>query len=126
MKPSRENPWWRRLLLRDPRTEMSGAMLLVLMFGTIASSLCALYVWADRPDASDVGKHSLSGWLVDTFGTHWAMPVGLALFSGLALFLAAVCVLYFGYVRYWLRVLAPPGSRPTLTSFRRARRIIGR
>src|SRR4051794_8922495 len=54
------------------------ADLLVLV---IASLLGILYVWADRPQASDAGTHTLSGWLVGIFGARLALPGGLILFS---------------------------------------------
>lgn len=65
-------------------------LLLNLCFAVIACVLAALYVWSDRPDASDAGQHTLSGWLVDTFGAHSARLAGVSLFSGLAFLLFAI------------------------------------
>jgi hypothetical protein len=67
----------------------------------MASSLAILYVWVDRPGASDAGQHTLSGKLVDTFGATWALPAGMAIFTLLALLLLAVVILQMRRMRNW-------------------------
>ena len=76
------------------------------LFATFASAFLTCFVWQDRPDASDVGRHSLSGWLVETFGAHQARPVGTAIFAALTILLAIVSALALR----WLRNLTNPGE----------------
>ena len=60
----------------------------------IASFLTILYVWVDKPGASDVGRHSLSGWLVGIFGPRFALVGGTVLFSLLSVALLALLIAY--------------------------------
>jgi hypothetical protein len=76
------------------------------LFAMFISAWLTYFVWDDRPDASDVGRHSLSGWLVETFGAHQARPVGTAIFAALTLTLAIVSALALR----WLRSLSQPGK----------------
>ncbi len=73
-------------------------------FAMFISAWLTYFVWQDRPDASDVGRHSLSGWLVETFGAHQARPVGTAIFAVLTLTFAIVSALALR----WLRSLTHP------------------
>jgi hypothetical protein len=82
--------------------------LLISYPAMIASMLLAAYVWDDHPGASDIGQHSLSGWLVGHLGVRWAWPVGVAIFSGLALFFAGIGIL----IPYLLESLSRYLSRP--------------
>jgi hypothetical protein len=79
-------------------------ILTLLLFGVLGSVGAAFYVWQDRPGLSDAGLPTLSGWLVDTFGPRAAEPVGIFLFSVLALLLF---VAVFWLVRLWQRNPAP-------------------
>jgi hypothetical protein len=76
------------------------------LFATMTAALLTYFVWDDRPDASDVGRHSLSGWLVETFGAHWARPAGTAIFAVLTVILAMISALAI----QWLRNLNNPGE----------------
>jgi hypothetical protein len=75
-------------------------------FAAITSAFVTYFVWDDRPDASDAGRHSLSSWLVATFGVHWARPAGTAIFSVLTLLFTMVGVLSLR----WLQKLNNPGG----------------
>jgi hypothetical protein len=68
-------------------------VVLLMILAMLASALLAIYVWDDRPGVSDLGQRSISGWLVSVFGAQWATPAGIALFSGLALFLLGLILL---------------------------------
>jgi hypothetical protein len=76
------------------------------LFAMFTSAFLTYFVWQDRHDASDVGRHSLSGWLVETFGVHQARPVGTAIFAVLTILLAMVSALALR----WLRNLTHPGE----------------
>lgn len=76
------------------------------LFAMFTSAFLTYFVWQDRPDASDIGRHSLSGWLVETFGVHEARPVGTAIFAVLTIALAIVSALALR----WLRNLTQPGK----------------
>jgi hypothetical protein len=76
------------------------------LFATFTAAFLTYFVWDDRPDASDVGRHSLSGWLVETFGVHQARPVGTAIFAALTIILAVVSALALR----WLRNLIKSGK----------------
>jgi hypothetical protein len=76
------------------------------LFAMFTSAFLTYFVWQDRPDAGDVGRHSLSGWLVETFGVHQARPVGTAIFAALTIILAMVSALALR----WLRNLTHPGE----------------
>src|SRR5947209_1335680 len=81
---------WRRL---------AKLLFIISIFGAMAAPLLAIYVWEDRPDASDTGKHTLSGWLVGCFGDHWAQLAGTVLFSGAAVLFVAIVLLLRSTVR---------------------------
>jgi hypothetical protein len=67
--------------------------LILMILAMMASAFLALYVWDDRPGASDIGHRSLSGWLVGVFGAQWARPAGILLFSALAVLLLGLILL---------------------------------
>jgi hypothetical protein len=81
---------WRRL---------ARLLFTISIFGAVAAPLLAIYVWEDRPDASDTGKHTLSGWLVGCFGDHWAQLAGTVIFSGAAVLFVAIMLLLRSTVR---------------------------
>jgi hypothetical protein len=68
-------------------------VLILMILAMLASALLAIYVGDDRPGVSDVGQRSISGWLVGVFGVQGARPAGIALFSGLTLFLLGLILL---------------------------------
>ena len=90
---------------RRPRlSRTQGIVPALLAFAASTAALLAYFVWDDRPDASDAGRHSLSSWLVDLFGVHWARPAGTAIFSVLTIFFALICARSLR----WLRNLNNP------------------
>jgi len=79
---------WPVIWGRRERYELEGRIFVVVpVVLTIACALATAYVWVDNPGPTDAGRHTLSGWLVDTFGPVSARPAGIAMFAGLTLLL---------------------------------------
>src|SRR5258705_13111052 len=96
--PSKKAPrGWRGWFYFGPDAGIHAWLGADLMVVVIASFLTILYVWGDKPEASDAGKHTLSGLLVGVFGPRFALGGGVALFTVLSLLLLAALI---GYARW--------------------------
>ncbi len=85
---------WRGWFYFGPRSGIHSWLVADLTVVVIASFLTILYVWVDKPGPSDVGKHSLSGFLVALFGPTWALAGGMAFFTVLSGLLLWALIVY--------------------------------
>src|SRR5436190_20207263 len=78
---------WRGWFYFGPDAGIHAWLAADLTVVVIASFLASLYVWVDKPGPSDLGRQTLSGWLVRLLGVTFARAGGTALFLVLGLVL---------------------------------------